>query len=120
MGTAERRMAILKLLCKRRSEKLENLASEFDVSVRTIRRDIEALSYDQPIYTMTGRRGGVYVVDEFYMERMYMSDEEIAVLEKIRDLFVHNEGVYLNSKEQRILEDLIKTYKKPVRNKLKQ
>ncbi len=39
-----------------------------------------------PIYVKTGRyNGGVYVVDGFNGGKMYMSDNEIAVLEKVRD-----------------------------------
>ena len=44
MGIAERRYEIIKLLCRRRYETIRNLAAEFGVSVRTIQRDIEALS----------------------------------------------------------------------------
>lgn len=44
MGTAERRDEIIKLLCRRRHETIPNLAFEFGVSERTIRRDIEAVT----------------------------------------------------------------------------
>ena len=40
-STAERRQMILQVLCERRSELAENLALEFDVSIRTIYYDIE-------------------------------------------------------------------------------
>ena len=42
--TAERRSEIMKILCRRRSETVKNLAFELGVSERTIRRDIEILS----------------------------------------------------------------------------
>lgn len=74
MGTAERRREIIKILCKRRHETIKNLASEFGVSVRTIQRDIESLSITEPIYTQSGKyTGGVYVVDVYFVERMYMT-----------------------------------------------
>lgn len=44
MGTAERRRAIMKILCRRQHETMSNLASEFSVPMRTIQRDIETLS----------------------------------------------------------------------------
>ena len=44
MGIAERRAALLAVLCRRRHETVANLAAEFGVSTRTIRRDIDALS----------------------------------------------------------------------------
>lgn len=37
MTPSERREAILKVLCQRRQDKIDNLAFEFDVSVRTIK-----------------------------------------------------------------------------------
>ena len=44
MDTVERRGELVKTLCRRRYERVENLAADFGVSERTIRRDIEALS----------------------------------------------------------------------------
>lgn len=44
MNQAERREAIKQILNARRSEKIENLAAELNVSVRTIKYDIEALA----------------------------------------------------------------------------
>ncbi len=43
MKAAERRAEILKILCRRRYETISVLAAEFNVSERTIRRDIESL-----------------------------------------------------------------------------
>ena len=44
LATTERRQALLRLLCERRYETIDNLAFEFSVNRRTIRRDIELLS----------------------------------------------------------------------------
>jgi len=83
MGTAERRCEIMKVLCRRRHETIYNLACEFGVSTRTIQRDIEILSATEPIYTQSGRYcGGVYVVDGYSVDRMYMDNAEIDVLKK--------------------------------------
>lgn len=118
MGTAERRNAILKTLCRRRHETICNLAREFGVSERTIRRDIEVLSYSEPIYTQTGRYGGgIYVVEGYSIDRMYMSQEELDVLNKLyicaeRDLVCH-----LTSKEMQVLKSIVKTYTKPNHSK---
>ena len=40
-NTSERRQMILETLCQRRYEKIENLATEFEVSRRTITYDIQ-------------------------------------------------------------------------------
>ena len=84
MGTAERRYEIMKILCRRRYETIRNLASEFGVSMRTVQRDIEALSRTEPIYTQFGKYGGgVYVVEGYSMDRMYMKKQELDVLQKL-------------------------------------
>lgn len=84
MGTAERRYRIMKILCPRRYETIRNLASKFGVSMRTIQRDIETLSRTEPIYTQFGKYGGgVYIVEGYSMGRMYMTDTELNVLQKI-------------------------------------
>ena len=86
MKTAERRKSIMNVLCRRRHETIRNLAFEFGVSTRTIRRDIEVLSYTEPIYTQRGRYdGGVYIVEGYYFNRMYMSKEELDILKKLHD-----------------------------------
>ena len=114
MGTSERRNAILKALCRRRYETINNLATEFEVSERTIRRDIEILSYTEPIYTQSGRHaGGVYVVDGYHMDRMYMADEEIAILQKIKEEATMRYSGLLLPGEEKTLERMIQSYTKP-------
>lgn len=74
MTPSERREAILKVLCQRRQDKIDNLAFEFGVSVRTIKNDIEELSPAYPIETVRGRYGGgVKVADGYYVGRNYLS-----------------------------------------------
>ncbi len=79
----ERRQQILEVLCERRHESVENLAYEFGVHERTIRRDIENLSLSYPIYTTQGVGGGVYIMDGFKLGRKYLNTEEALLLEKI-------------------------------------
>ena len=61
MTASERRNAILEILCMRRVEKINNLAFQFGVTEKTIRRDILTLSLEYPIYTAQGNGGGIYV-----------------------------------------------------------
>ena len=113
MGTAERRNEILRLLCRRRHETIQNLASEFGVSERTIRRDVEILSLQNPIYTQPGRYvGGVYVMDDYSMDRMYMSETELAVLRKL-SAAVQGDDSILTEEEQKVLRLIISIYTKP-------
>ncbi len=53
------------------------LAKKFEVSVRTIYRDIDALSAAGiPIYTEAGRNGGVHLMRDFVLDRALLSKEE--------------------------------------------
>lgn len=76
MRVAERRREIMNKLCLRRYDAVSNLAVEFGVSERTIRRDIDILSATEPIYTQPGRySGGVYVVEGYYINNKYNNDK---------------------------------------------
>ncbi|NCC01161.1 MAG: YafY family transcriptional regulator [Clostridia bacterium] len=53
------------------------LAEKFEVSVRTIYRDIDALSgAGIPIYAETGRNGGIHLMSNFVMDKAVLSEEE--------------------------------------------
>lgn len=53
------------------------LAEMFEVSVRTIYRDMDAISSAGiPIYAMTGRNGGIRISDDYVLNRTAFSDAE--------------------------------------------
>lgn len=53
------------------------LAKEFEVSVRTIYRDIDAISSAGiPIYAVAGRNGGIQMLDNYVLEKALFSDKE--------------------------------------------
>ena len=83
-NTAERRLRLLEILCKRKHETLDNLAYELNVSKRTIRYDIEILSYTYPIYTTTGPYGGIYIEDTFRLGMKYLTKNQC---ERLKCLF---------------------------------
>ena len=113
MGSAERRQQILRTLCRRRFETIENLAVEFGVSSRTIRRDVETLSLSAPIYTQAGRYGGGVYVMEGYDMGGYMSDEESAVIHKLCTLGQNRLPDLLSEKEWSVLKTIQKNYCPP-------
>ena len=53
------------------------LAQMFEVSVRTIYRDIDALSEAGiPIYAETGRNGGIRLMNDFVLDKTILSERE--------------------------------------------
>ncbi|MBE5954119.1 MAG: hypothetical protein E7257_08195 [Lachnospiraceae bacterium] len=82
----ERREELIYALCKRRKDKVKNLAFEFNVSVRTMEDDIKILSLTHPIITHTGRYGGgVEVADGYYVGRKYLKPSQKDLLERLSE-----------------------------------
>lgn len=111
MGTAERRLEILKYLCKARKATMPQLAEIFDVSVRTIQRDIFEIeeTFRVPLDIRCGKyEGGVYVIGDYTFERAYMHEDELSLLSKIQDLVKDQ----LSDKENALLSQIIKNYTK--------
>lgn len=80
----DRRQQILDLLCLRRRDTLQNLASELGVCERTIRRDIEVLTLSYPIETVCGRYGGgVKMADWYHQDRRKLSPRQTALLKRL-------------------------------------
>lgn len=121
MGADERRLEIIKILCQRRHEKMSNLAFEFGVSLRTIQRDINEISAFIPIYIKTGRyEGGVYLIDGYYLDCLYMKESEIELLKKVRQSLLKDDNCLLNHYELQRFCKLIQNYTPPfVKTKFK-
>lgn len=68
---------ILYYLLEKGQATAPELAEKFEVSVRTIYRDMDALSEAGiPVYTENGRNGGIRLMDHFVLERALLSEEE--------------------------------------------
>jgi predicted DNA-binding transcriptional regulator YafY len=53
------------------------LAEKFEVSVRTIYRDLDAISAAGiPIYTVQGKGGGIFILPEFVLEKSLLTPQE--------------------------------------------
>ena len=53
------------------------LAEKFEVSIRTIYRDVDSLSSAGiPIYVTAGRKGGIQLLDHFVLHKSILSDKE--------------------------------------------
>lgn len=67
------------------------LAEKFEVSVRTIYRDMDALSgAGIPVYAEAGRNGGIHLMKDFVLDKAMLSKEEkqeiLAALQSIQTL----------------------------------
>lgn len=98
MSPNERRQRLLEVLCQRRQDTMENLAAEFDVSERTIRRDVEELTISYPLETVCGRYGGgVRVAEWYHLNRKTLSPEQVALLKKLAPSLQGSDLAVMNS-----------------------
>ncbi|MEA5003894.1 MAG: YafY family protein [Christensenella sp.] len=68
---------ILYLLLNKQKTTAGELADKFEVSVRTIYRDIDALSLAGiPVYMTKGKGGGISLMDDFVLQKSLLSQEE--------------------------------------------
>ena len=103
MTASERRMAILEVLCERRQEKIANLAFVFGVTPRTIKNDLLELSLSYPVYTTVGRyHGGVYISDDYYLGKQYLSEEELKLIISLQ--------ATVDDDQRRLLQSIVKKF----------
>lgn len=73
----ERLFGIVYYILNHKKATINELAEIFEVSTRTINRDINKLSNAGiPIYTEVGRNGGVYLLNNFILDNVLLSEEE--------------------------------------------
>ena len=84
----DRLIAILSVLLNQEQATAPQLAKRFEVSRRTINRDIEALNQAGiPIVTQQGAGGGIRIMDGFRMDRTALTSREMqAILSGLRGL----------------------------------
>lgn len=105
LSALERRQEILEALNLRRFETIDRLASEFQVSRSTIRRDIETLSLSFPIYTKKGLHGGVLIDPQFHLYRCYLTPKQESLL---RSLMTR-----LNDRDLHLMQGILDTFARP-------
>lgn len=94
-----RLLGIIYVILSKGTVTAEELAKRFEVSVRTIYRDVERLSMAGiPVYAKKGKNGGVCLTDSFVLDKMVISSEEqgeiLAALASLRETrAVEEEGI---------------------------
>ena len=102
MNTADRRAEIISILMVRRRITAKELAEEFNVTVRTIQNDIQALSLGFPIYTRQGGDGGIFVGDNY---KPYMNTLTPLELKVLHEMYGLADGIH-----KKVLFQLIRKY----------
>ena len=111
MDPYNRRKMLLSLLKRRGHDTLSNLAMDFNVSPKTIRRDIDILSMKELLTIRFGRfSGGVYYVGENNASARSLNENQIIVLKKIIQLAKTKERCILSNKEMSILYSVIEDF----------
>ncbi|HYF92000.1 MAG TPA: YafY family protein [Symbiobacteriaceae bacterium] len=122
----ERLLAIVMLLVNRRRVQAQELAEKFEVSVRTIYRDIDAINLaGLPVVTYQGAGGGVGIAESYRIDKNFLTSDELAsviialkgatsyndrraasTLEKIRGMIPESQAAALRAKTQHTVVDL--------------
>ena len=96
-----RLLSIIYILMNKGTVTAGELAERFEVSVRTIYRDIDTLSMAGiPVYTTKGRNGGISLTEQFVLDKMLVSKKEqqqiLAALASLQETGAHEGEEILN------------------------
>ena len=96
-----RLLSIIYILMNKGTVTAKELAERFEVSVRTIYRDIDTLSMAGiPVYTTKGRNGGISLTEQFVLDKMLVSKKEqqqiLAALASLKETGAHEENETLS------------------------
>ncbi|WP_338042473.1 YafY family protein [Paenibacillus ginsengarvi] len=100
----ERLLSIIILLLNRRMVQAKELAERFEVSVRTIYRDIETINgAGIPIITYQGTNGGIGLAEGYRLDRNVLTNDELAaIVSALRSI----SASYDNETHQRLVEKI--------------
>lgn len=89
-----RLLQILFILMEKGSATAPELAEQFEVTPRTIYRDIDALSAAGiPVYAVRGKGGGLFIRETYVLEKALFSEEEQQeILLAVQNLNLTNGG----------------------------
>ena len=105
ISALERRERILELVSEKRRITICELALEFGVSEKTIRRDVNKLSCSVPIHTVQGVHGGVVADHGWYAGTRYLNAKQETLLLRILPTLI--------PEDQPIMQSIIMTFAFP-------
>ena len=104
--TFERRIEMLFLLSKCKKTTVTELSFYFKVSKDTVFRDIAFLSRYAPIYTRSGKYGGVFLLKGYKSDlKLHLSTDEKELLEQLVKTS--------NAADARLLQNILHKYAMP-------
>lgn len=91
-----RLLGIIYILMKQGTVTASELAERFEVSVRTIYRDLDTLSAAGiPVYAKKGKNGGICLTEQFVLNKMLITEEEqqeiLSALVSLKEIGVQDE-----------------------------
>lgn len=119
MSAGDRRERLLRILTLKGHATISELANELEVSERTIMRDIEAISFEKPIFTVMGKNGGVYIDNYYLLNQLHLKAHEIDLLYKIIFDIENYSYCSLNESELNLLKEIVTIYSKKTYRKEK-
>lgn len=116
MQVNNRLFEIVYILLQKKKVTAKELAEKFEVSTRTIYRDVETLSRaNVPIYATQGKDGGIALLDRFVLNKTILSEEEqnqiLFALQSMKNVSGQN--------EKGVLEKLSALFNKAVNDWIK-
>lgn len=79
----DRLLGILMQLINKKKVTAKELADHYDVSVRTIQRDMDTLTMAGiPLYADVGKNGGYSLLDHYKLDKSFLKDNEMNILLK--------------------------------------
>ena len=92
-----RMLSIIYILMNKGTVTAGELAERFEVSVRTISREVETLSWAGiPVYAKKGKNGGISLTEQFVLDKMLVSRREqqeiLAALASLRETGAQESG----------------------------
>nr|WP_246313294.1 YafY family protein [Paenibacillus foliorum] len=123
----DRLLAITMLLLNRKRVSAGELAERFEISLRTVYRDLESLNQAGiPIVSFAGASGGYEIMNQYRLERQFLSMEELqsiivalrgvrstleeqdigSLMDKVGTLVARSEHSAMNDMSQQLLIDL--------------